>query len=439
MNKRAIKWLYQELPELVANGVLNKETADKICQYYGEVKSAAKTSVTLIICGTLGALLIGLGIILLLAHNWEEFSRFTRTILSFAPLVIAQVLALWVLWKRSESGAFKEGAATFLSLMVGASIALISQTYNIPYSAGAFTLTWMLLIAPLIYLMQASLPAAIYLGGITVWSGSYWDNPVNAVLFWPLAAIVMPHFIWSLRQEIYTIRSTILSLVLMICVSFAAGFSLGKSWPGSWIIIFSSLYAIFYLVGCWKFNNRRFTANWQRPLRIIGSIGLFVLAFQLTFRFVWEYLVRDFYTTNRNIFSVSVLPDHIITLFIIAIAIVLLYDNIKRKNFTASLFGTLPALAIAAFFFREQKPPVLPLVIFNGYLFVLSVSRIMLGIRNNSLAAVNTGMLMLAILIMARFFDSDINFIIKGLVFIIIGIGFLAVNVSLVRHRGGAK
>lgn len=436
MNKIGIKWLYQELPELIARGILTQETADKIRQHYGEVKSVSKTTVTLIILGTIGAFLIGLGIILLLAHNWEQFSRFTRAILSFVPLVIGQGLALWVLWKRPQSSAFKEGSATFLSLMVGASIALICQTYNIPGDAGTFILTWMFLIIPLAYLMQASLPAAIYLIGITAWSGTYWNNPIKAVLFWPLAAIVIPHFIWALRQEIYALRTTVLSLIMIICVSVATSFSLGKTWSGSWIIIFPSLYSIFYFLGWLEID--KITTNWQRPLRLIGAIGLFILAFQFTFRYVWQYLGGYSYRISRDISDISVIPDHIITLAIIATAILLFYDNIKRKNLTISLFGAVPLLAIIAYLIKEQSI-VLPLMIFNLYLFILSISRIITGIRSNNLAVINTGMLMLAILIIARFFDSDISFIIKGLVFIIVGIGFLVANVLLVRRIGGAK
>lgn len=436
MNRKAVKWLYQEFPELIAKGVLTQEAADKIRQYYGEIKSTSRTAAILIISGTIGALLIGSGIILLLAHNWEQFSRFTRAILSFAPLVIGQALALWVLRRRPESNAFKEGAATFLSLMVGASIALISQTYNIPGDAGTFILTWMLLIAPVIYLMQASLPAAIYLIGITSWAGSHWNNPGKAVLFWPLAAIVIPHFIWALRQEIYKMRTSILSLCMIICVSFGAALSLGKSWPGFWIIIFPSIYGIFYSVGCLKF--RRFTPDWQQPLRTIGAIGLFILALQFTFRYVWEYLGRDHYGTDRIISGINVLPDQIITFAIITTAMLLFYDNVKRKNLTNSLFGALPVLAIVGFLFREQAI-ILPLLIFNIYLLILSVSHIMVGFRNNSLSKVNAGMLMLAVLIIVRFFDSEINFVVKGLVFIAVGVGFLVTNVLLVRRKRGAE
>ena len=436
MNKRAIAWLYRELPGLVDKGILNQETADKLRHYYGEVRSVSKTTAMLIILGTIGALLIGLGIILLLAHNWEQFSRFTRAILSLAPLVIGQSLALWVLCKRPQSGAFKEGTATFLSLMVGASIALISQTYNIPGDAGTFILTWMLLIIPIAYLMQASLPAAIYLIGITVWSGTYWNNPNKAILFWPLAAITIPHFIWALRQEIYTIRTTILSLVMIICVSFATSFSLGKTWHGSWVIIFPSMYSIFYFLGWLKVG--KITTNWQRPLRLVGAIGLFVLTFLFTFRSVWQYLHTDTYEISGKISGMSAMLDHIITVTMIAIAMLLFYDNTKRKNWTISLFGAVPLLAIVAYLIRGQSL-VVPLLIFNAYLFILSISRIMVGVRNNNLGVINRGMLILAILIIARFFDSDINFIIKGLAFIIVGIGFLVTNLVLARRMGGAK
>lgn len=433
MSKSGISWLYQELPDLIARGILTSEAADKLRQHYGEVKSITKTTATLIILGTLGSLLIGLGIILLLAHNWEQFSRFTRAILSFMPLVLGQCLALWVLQKKPESGAFREGAATFLSLMVGASISLISQTYNIPSDADTFILTWMFLIIPITYLLRASLPAVIYLIGITIWSGMHWNDPAKAILFWPLAAITIPHFIWALRQEIYALRASILSLVMIICVSFAAGFSLGKTWSGSWTIIFSSIYSIFYSLGWLKIS--RATTNWQRPLRLVGAVGLFILAFQFTFRYVWQFLNFRGVGSTSNI---GVLPDHIITIAIIATAILLFYDNVKRKNLTVALFGAVPLLAIIAYLVKGQSV-VLPLLIFNVYLFILSISRIITGIRSSNLSVVNTGMLMLAVLIIARFFDSDISFVMKGLAFIIVGIGFLVTNLKLARRLGGVK
>lgn len=436
MNKKAVRWLYRELPELVNKGILSGESADRLRRHYGEIKSAGKTAVTPVILGASGALLIGLGIILLLAHNWEQLSRFTRAFLSLLPLLAAQGLALWVILKRPGSAALKEATAVFLSLMAGASIALISQTYNIPGDYGTFVLTWSLLIIPVVYLMQASLPAAIYLIGITVWSGSCWEDNARAILFWPLAAVVIPHYIWALRREIYGIRTILLTFVTIFCVSFAAGFSLGRTWPDSWIIIFPALYYIFYSLGCLKIEG--ITTAWQRPMRFMGTIGLLLLAFQFTFSSTWQYADAVSPGSYAAISGINVWTDHIITAAIVGISVVLLYGNLKRKNWEAAALGALPLLSIAGYLIGERSA-VLPLAVFNIYLLILGISRIVSGARNNNPAVINTGMLIMAVLIAARFFDSDINFIIKGSVFIAVGIGFLAVNLALARRKGGAR
>ena len=437
MGKKAIKWLYQELPKLISQGVLTSQTSDRLRKHYGEIKGSNKKIALFIICGAFGTLLIGLGIILLVGHNWENLPRFIRAMLSIALLVIGQAFALWVLVKRPKSHVLKESSATFLSLMVGASIALICQTYNIPGDAGTFTLTWMLLIIPLVYLLQASLPAMIYIIGITVWAGSYWHNPNLAILFWPLAALIIPHFIWSLRRELYTIRSTILSLVIAICVAIAASFGIERVWHNSWIIIYSSLYAIFYFLGCQSFKN--LTKNWQKPLYLIGGIGIIILAFNFTFEYAWRTNYPAYYSRFGAELSTSgIVSSVIVAIMIIAPAILLFCDNLKRKNLIHSLFTALPVLSLFCYLLKG-KLIVLPLLIFNAYLLILGISCIRVGNRNNSLSKINLGMLILAVLIMLRFFDSNIDFILKGLLFIAIGSGFLATNIMLIRRKGGAQ
>ncbi len=434
MNKKALQWLYQELPDLVSKGVLPQEAADRLRNHYGEIKNVNKKWFLIILCAVLGALLIGLGIISLIGHNWEELSRPVRAILSLLPLVLGQALALWVLLKRPASHAFKEGTATFLSLMVGASIALISQTYNIPGDTADFILSWMLLIVPLVYLMEATIPAAIYVAGVTAWTVNFWDSPLQAVLFWPLLAVVIPHFIWALRQEKYTIRATILALVIAISVCITAGFSLGKTWPGSWIVIYSSIIVLFYLLGSWEL--RRVSTNWQRPFRILGGLGVFSMMFLLTFRVPWESITGKYHYTKIGVFSWSALPDHVLTLFLVGTAIVMFLEYVKRKDLMKALFGALPLLALLGYAFGGISLSF-SILLFNMYLFIVSLIWLRIGIQSKSLGVINAGMFMLAALIIARFFDSEINFIVKGLVFISIGIGFLVTNAVILRRKGG--
>ncbi|MGH7453602.1 MAG: DUF2157 domain-containing protein, partial [bacterium] len=206
-NSKHIQWLYRELPALVNDGVITGEIAEKLRAYYGDIKEGSKSRIALIIFGVLGALLVGSGIILLLAHNWDELSRATRTVLSFAPLLIGQALVGWTLLKKRESIAWREGATTFLMLAIGASISLIGQTYHISGDLGKFLLTWMLLSIPLVYLLSATAPAMLYLWGITAWAGVRQYEAGHALFFWPLAALVVPYFLQAVKENRYGIRA----------------------------------------------------------------------------------------------------------------------------------------------------------------------------------------------------------------------------------------
>ena len=436
MNKKAVQWLNKELPNLVSKGVLPQSAADSLRAHYSDVRGMDKKWIIIILCSVFGALLIGLGIILLFGHNWEELSRPARAVLSLLPLIAGQALAMWVMIKRPESYPLKEGTATFLSLMVGASIALISQTYNIPGDTPTFILTWMLLIVPLVYLMQSTMPAAIFAFGVSAWVCHFWDEPLKAFLFWPLLAVVIPHFIWSLRQEKYTIRAAILALVIAIGVCVGSRFTLGRSWPGSWIVIYSSLISVFYLLGAWEFKG--VSVNWQRPFQILGGVGAFIMMFMLTYKFPWDSITGRYSYATNEISTAAAIPDGILTFLLIGGALLLLFQYAKRREWMRTLFGALPLLALIGFAFGGTSP-VFPMFLFNVFLLVVSAFRLLAGIRENNLSVINTGMAMLSALVLARFFDSEINFVLKGLVFIFIGAGFLATNILILRRKGGAK
>src|SRR5207342_2881957 len=108
MDRRHIEWINRELPDLVADGVLSPEAAARLRDHYGAASTTPRRPWALVAFGILGAVLIGAGIILLLAHNWDSFSRELRTVLAFMPLVITQALAGWVLWTGKQGAAWRE-------------------------------------------------------------------------------------------------------------------------------------------------------------------------------------------------------------------------------------------------------------------------------------------------------------------------------------------
>jgi hypothetical protein len=74
------------------------------------------------------------------------------------------------------------------------------------------------------------------------------------------------------------------------------------------------------------------------------------------------------------------------------------------------------------------------MVAFNLLLFVIGLATLAEGVGRQSLGTVNLGMAVVAILVIVRFFDSEVGFILKGIAFIVVGIGFLVANVVLSRR-----
>ena len=76
---------------------------------------------------------------------------------------------------------------------------------------------------------------------------------------------------------------------------------------------------------------------------------------------------------------------------------------------------------------------------FNLVLFAVGIATVASGIRSQNLGALNLGMVVVAALVVVRFFDTEIGFVAKGIAFIAVGIGFLAANVIMSRRLRAAQ
>jgi len=424
VSRKAIQWLYKEIPILVDKGILSSETADKLRQYYSDRKGPR---VALIIFSLLGSLLIGSGIILLLAHNWQELSRSARTILSLLPLILAQLLVGWTILKRNESDSWKEGTATFLFLMIGASAALIEQTYHISFYDSHFLLFWMLLGLPLVYFMRATVPAMLYIIGITFWSGSAKFGDGNAILFWPLAALIIPHFLQIAKKDSYFIRFNFFSLIISICLCVAIGITLLDILPTYWMIIYGSFFAILYLIGVLWVG--KFKTNLLEPFKIVGLLGAFTLSYILTYRYIWKTIYWKFpqFAEAKG--------EYIFAVILFLIALVLFVEFIRRDKTAVISFAFLPLVTLAGHALYSFNPnTIFPVILFNLYLSALGINTIAEGVKKEHIGTINLGIVILILLVVARFFDSDMSFITRGIAFIIIGIGFLLTNLLLMNR-----
>lgn len=440
MNKtQFVKRLYEEVPALLKGGVLSDDAAQKLKAHYGQVQTGSKMQVALAIFTVVGALCVGLGIILLFAYNWDQFSRLVKTGISMLPLVAAQIFSGLVVWKDKQSAGAREGAAIFNMLAVGASIALISQTYHMPNDFGSFMLTWMLLSLPLIYLLQSGLAALLFLIGITSWAVGEQITGGYSFWFWPLALLIAPYMKQYFVDQSASSRSIWLFWGMSICMTVALGVSLEKVIPGLWIVIYSAFFASLYLAGV-LFSDED-TATWQRPMRTFGSLASIILSYILTFKFAWEHIGWEYYRTGARYHMLGQVSDYVLLIVFVTTAVIQLRQVLQSKKYFESTLGALPLLSMACFLLYSLNIlPIIPSMFFNLYLFAFSLYCVFYGLQMRRLGIINGGMLILGVLIMTRFMDSSIGILGRAIVFIFLGVCFLTANSILSKKfEGGVQ
>jgi len=435
MNRnKQVRWLYGELPTLIDRGIVDDNVADRLRNHYGPIAEHRPRALALLIFGILGAGLVGMGIILILANNWDELSRPLRAGMIFALLLGAQSIAAFALARRASSRAWNESTALFLGLCIGAAIALIGQTYNIPGDLGSFLLTWMLLAFPLMYLMDAGAVAIGYLVGITWWaSKAQWDHQ-NVYWFWPLAGIAAMYLAGAFRKSPDSTGSLWLMWGACLCATIAPGFALEHAVPGLWISLYASLFTVMYLGGVFWFDEDRGTL--QRPFRSAGALGLAVLSLVLTFEEPWDDVGWNHFRRNYGYEPLGAAADYIVTGVFFLAALTLLVSAVRRNRAMHIPLALAPILATAGFIVAAgTDDALLPWASFNIYVFVCSLLAIVSGVRANDMRVLNEGMLFLAGLIAVRFFDSNFSFVERGIAFIVIGLAFLAANFAMASRK----
>ncbi len=423
------QWILRELPLLEEYGLLDTPARKRLEDHYNS-QPTTQSNWIVIAFAILGALLIGGGIILLFAHNWEELSRSTRAVLSFCPLAVGIGFG-WIALKRNGTS-LQESAALFQTLAVGASIALIGQTYHIPSNTPAFLLTWALLIMPLIFLLKSVGSYVFYLALITCWAGAAQDRYDQAIGLW---ALLLPALFWIVnccRVSWHSPRTLLSLWALMLCLPIALGITMEHEVPGLWIVVYASFFSLIGLLGLRYLPESQ---GWSNPLGSAGILGIT----GLTYLFTWYELWGKVHWSYRHWAQVSnweLWHDAFVALLLLipwAITAVKTFDRHSLPNLILASFPPLAVIAFATSLTRDFE--LINTLIFNLYMLTLGLAYLVQGCRTIRLRLVNFGMAVLSLLLVSRFFDSDFGFLARGIAFILIGCGFLIANLLIARQK----
>lgn len=411
------------LPELVENGIITDEIAQNIKTYYATSEEAGSNKLFTIF-GILGATLVGLGIILIMAHNWDNFSKFTKLVCAFLPMILGEVLLGYSIFK-DKNMAWKEAATAFLFFAVGACIALVSQVYHVSGDLESFLLVWIVLCVPLLYVTKSKTAVILYLFFITYFAieAGYDRSTTIPQLYFVLFALSLPRYYQMIQSKIPSAVTSILhwlfplSFLISIPICIEQNDAIG-------FLMFLTFFGILYNIGQLPyFKNKSLLQN---GYRVLGSLGTIIMLLILSFRDVWKHNFKDQIFSSFEIASIIVL---------LLLAIALLYHNSKQQKLKMTNLFNFVFLIFGVIFLIGFISPITATILVNILLFILGMMAIKLGADTFHFGILNYGMLIISALVICRFFDDTVPFELRGLLFVLVGVGFFATNYIMLKKQ----
>ena len=199
-----------------------------------------------------------------------------------------------------------------------------------------------------------------------------------------------------------------------------------KSPLEDWMVfILLTLSVFYYSLGKWLLGSRE-QGFWANPFASAGALGIASITLMLTWDGVYNY--KGFYTAIQYSFN-----DYVILVLMLISFLGIsgfIWKKFRALDITEWTLLTSFLLAILGFLTTQIKLPEIMFVsLANLYVLIASIIIMSQGISRHRLMLLNAGLLWFSILILFRFFDSDIPFVLKGIVFILIGSAFVGVNI----------
>jgi len=421
--------ILKDLPELVSANVITNDIARQITEYYRR-KQVTSPNRQLLIFGILGALLVGIGIMFIIANQWDELPLTVKTVCAFLLLIVPQLLCIYVLLKKQDKVVWKESVALLLFFAVGANISLISQIYNINGEMSSFILTWMVLTVPLVYLLNSSAVSLAYFFCIMIYSFAARYNsrfPSEEYIYWVLFVLPLPRYfrLFNKSGEVLTVlHHWLIPFILTVTLTILSHGSKMLMHPA-----YIFMFGIFYFVGVSPILRNRPLI--QNGYLIFGFAGTIISLLVMSFKSSWKAMSDQHYQLNNLIIA----PEFIACAILFILASILLYSQNKIKRFSEWKLIEVAYLLFLMIFILGIWFPSQSVMLVNLLVFVLGLLMLREGTKLSHLGVLNTGMLVIALLVICRCFDTDLTLFIKGTLCVLVGIGFFAANWIMIKKR----
>lgn len=428
-----IRWLSEELERWERDRLITGDQAALIRERYSQ-PAKGKAWGTIVFSG-FGAVVIGLGVVLLLAYNWSEIPRLVKMAIIFSAMLGSHGVGYWLRAKEGWTRDLGEAMSLLGSLLFGAGIWLVAQAYHIEEHFPNGFLLWGLGALALAWAMD-SIPQGI-LAAVTlsIWGGAElfgFDSP-NA---WALGLVVVAVGGLAWRK-----KSPILSAVVL---GFSYFLLLANSgyWNGSAGVFSSALSLSVLLCAADAFCGDAGDGAIRKVVRFFGLSGFLVCGYILSFHDAARALLV---WGSRHPFGSTAFLGYGWLLFALALGVWI-------WRWVRQLRGIAPAVTVErwlcpiALVYCQglvitgyYDDPWFVAIVFNLVLLGFACSWMFRGCRDGRLGPTVLGSLLLAAVVFARYFDLFPSLAMRGAVFLAFGAVLFAEGFFYRKLRRGGR
>jgi uncharacterized membrane protein len=413
---KQVRWLQQEVAHWRTEGLVDEALALRILARY---PATAERNWGRMIFSAIGAVMVGLGVILFFAYNWHAIPKAAKLALVFGALAAAHGAAMVVARRSDAHHGVVEGLHVLGTMLFGAGIWLVAQIYHIDEHYPNAFLVWSLGALALAWVMPSVVQALLALFLVSFWAGVEvfeFHSPMHAA---PLLVVmgVLPLAWWRRSPTLLFCGVAVLYLV----TAFTAG----------WIDHRALLPLLFALgaaalVASMAAPGTAFPAA-EGPLRNLGLLVVLGCAYLLSFKESAGWLVR-LHAVKPGI-EIYLGAAGATLIAAIGLLIRTGLSNINNyRRWQLGLLGAGMAVFLISLFAKGVIDRWLVMVPFNLITLGFAILLILEGSEQLRPKMVGLGCLVFALVVVSRYTDLFSSLLMRAAVFVALGAGLFLVG-----------
>ncbi len=396
-----------------------------------ETEKTNYNNTLMIVFSILGALLVGVGVVLIFVTFWQEMSMFWKGALSFIPLLLGQASGVFVLLKKKDKIPWCEGGSVLWSAGIAATLTLIYNIFDLSIQWQNVLLFMAVSILPIMLLLKSVSPLIFYYAFSIIWGQKTLLDEKTGIFILivtcVLIAIGCAFSVYMVKKEnkshrsVYSMWVSVLAAaVFTAIVGMEAGNAI--SLP---IVGLGSVAICLYI---FSFKDGDMAMPYKIPGLLLVSIFMFIVSTMFLFEGVDNETPQKMY----------------VAVCFIAIIVSAVYTRLKNADIAALIFLALSLLSLIVYtvmsfklerHYWNESELVPYFTVLKIIALAANIVMMISGGRERKLIPINIGFVGTAALVMLTVAQSGLSLMGNGFILLVFGGVLLTINFKLARAK----